>query len=39
MFGVKERNLEGQMVVDFAKKNGNGCQNMYFQRKEENRVT
>ncbi|KAK3545335.1 hypothetical protein QTP70_004062 [Hemibagrus guttatus] len=38
-FGVKERNLEGQMVVDFAKRMDMAVVNTYFQKKEEHRVT
>ncbi|KAK3533100.1 hypothetical protein QTP70_006778 [Hemibagrus guttatus] len=38
-FGVKERNLEGQMVVDFAKRMGMAVVNSYFQKMEEHRVT
>ncbi|KAK3567055.1 hypothetical protein QTP86_009004 [Hemibagrus guttatus] len=38
-FGVKERNLEGQMVVDFAKRMDMGGVNTYFQKREEHRVT
>ncbi|KAK3561816.1 hypothetical protein QTP86_014395, partial [Hemibagrus guttatus] len=38
-FGVKERNLEGQMVVDFAKRMDMGVVNIYFQKREEHRVT
>ncbi|KAK3572741.1 hypothetical protein QTP86_007058, partial [Hemibagrus guttatus] len=38
-FGVKERNLEGQMVVDFAKRMNMGVVNTYFQKREEHRVT
>ncbi|KAK3564825.1 hypothetical protein QTP86_027964, partial [Hemibagrus guttatus] len=38
-FGVKERNLEGQMVVDFAKRMDMGVVNTYFQKWEEHRVT
>ncbi|KAK3521331.1 hypothetical protein QTP70_003177 [Hemibagrus guttatus] len=38
-FGVKERNLEGQMVVDFAKRMEMGVVNTYFQKREEHRVT
>ncbi|KAK3552622.1 hypothetical protein QTP86_017898 [Hemibagrus guttatus] len=38
-FGVKKRNLEGQMVVDFAKRMGMGVVNIYFQKREEHRVT
>ncbi|KAK3574585.1 hypothetical protein QTP86_010841, partial [Hemibagrus guttatus] len=30
-FGVKERNLEGQMVVDFAKRMDMAVVNTYFQ--------
>ncbi|KAK3507176.1 hypothetical protein QTP70_009520 [Hemibagrus guttatus] len=38
-FGVKERSLEGQMVVDFAKRMDMGVVNTYFQKREEHRVT
>ncbi|KAK3566503.1 hypothetical protein QTP86_034008 [Hemibagrus guttatus] len=38
-FGVKERNLEGQMVVDFAKRMDMALVNTYFQKREEHRVT
>ncbi|KAK3545423.1 hypothetical protein QTP70_007402 [Hemibagrus guttatus] len=38
-FGVKERNLEGQMVVDFAKRMDMAVINIYFQKREEHRVT
>ncbi|KAK3565560.1 hypothetical protein QTP86_012216 [Hemibagrus guttatus] len=38
-FGVKERNLEGQMVVDFAKRMDMAVVNTYFQKREEVRVT
>ncbi|KAK3507840.1 hypothetical protein QTP70_001340 [Hemibagrus guttatus] len=38
-FAVKERNLEGQMVVDFAKRMDMGVVNTYFQKREEHRVT
>ncbi|KAK3542936.1 hypothetical protein QTP70_007285 [Hemibagrus guttatus] len=38
-FGVKERNLEGQTVVDFAKRMDMGVVNTYFQKREEHRVT
>ncbi|KAK3554792.1 hypothetical protein QTP70_033487, partial [Hemibagrus guttatus] len=38
-FGVKERNLEGQMVVDFAKRRDMAVVNTYFQKREEHRVT
>ncbi|KAK3547940.1 hypothetical protein QTP70_001327 [Hemibagrus guttatus] len=38
-FGVKERNLEGQRVVDFAKRMDMVVVNTYFQKREEHRVT
>ncbi|KAK3522283.1 hypothetical protein QTP86_001624, partial [Hemibagrus guttatus] len=38
-FGVQERKLEGQMVVDFAKRMGMAVVNTYFQKREEHRVT
>ncbi|KAK3508916.1 hypothetical protein QTP70_013736 [Hemibagrus guttatus] len=38
-FGVKERNLEGQMVVDFVKRMDIAMVNTYFQKREEHRVT
>ncbi|KAK3536514.1 hypothetical protein QTP86_013837 [Hemibagrus guttatus] len=38
-FGVKERNLEGRMVVDFAKGMDMAVVNTYFQKREEHRVT
>ncbi|KAK3515300.1 hypothetical protein QTP70_013476 [Hemibagrus guttatus] len=38
-FGVKERNLEGQMVVDFAKRMDMAVVNTYFQKRGEHRVT
>ncbi|KAK3516882.1 hypothetical protein QTP70_028199, partial [Hemibagrus guttatus] len=38
-FGVKERNLEGQMVVDFAKSMDMAVVNTYFQKREEHKVT
>ncbi|KAK3548724.1 hypothetical protein QTP70_018470 [Hemibagrus guttatus] len=38
-FGVKERNLEGQMVADFAKRMDMAMVNTYFQKREEHRVT
>ncbi|MCJ8747404.1 hypothetical protein PDJAM_G00153150 [Pangasius djambal] len=37
-FGVKEKNLEGQMVVDFAKRMDMAVVNTYFQKREEHRV-
>ncbi|KAL7867553.1 hypothetical protein SRHO_G00089370 [Serrasalmus rhombeus] len=39
MYGVKDRNAEGQMVVDFAKRMEMAVVNMYFQKREEHRVT
>ncbi|KAK3505889.1 hypothetical protein QTP70_003761 [Hemibagrus guttatus] len=38
-FGVKERNLDGQTVVDFAKRMDMAVVNTYFQKREEHRVT
>ncbi|KAK3543926.1 hypothetical protein QTP70_031835 [Hemibagrus guttatus] len=38
-FGFKERNLEGQIVVDFAKRMDMAVVNTYFQKREEHRVT
>lgn len=38
-FGVRERNNEGQMVVDFAKRMEMAVVNTYFQKREEHRVT
>ncbi|KAK3515270.1 hypothetical protein QTP70_013450 [Hemibagrus guttatus] len=38
-FGVRERNPEGQMVVDFAKRMDMAVVNTYFQKREEHRVT
>ncbi|KAK3543242.1 hypothetical protein QTP70_014104 [Hemibagrus guttatus] len=38
-FGVKERNLEGQMIVDFARRMDMAVVNTYFQKREEHRVT
>ncbi|KAK3508392.1 hypothetical protein QTP70_027449 [Hemibagrus guttatus] len=37
-FGVKERNLEGQMVVEFAKRMDMSVVKTYFQKMEEHRV-
>ncbi|KAK3509234.1 hypothetical protein QTP70_025602 [Hemibagrus guttatus] len=37
-FGVRERNLKGQMVVDFAKRMDMAVVNTYFQKREEHRV-
>ncbi|KAK3553518.1 hypothetical protein QTP70_004198 [Hemibagrus guttatus] len=38
-FRVRERNLEGQMIVDFAKRMDLAVVNTYFQKREEHRVT
>ncbi|MCJ8732242.1 hypothetical protein PDJAM_G00209080 [Pangasius djambal] len=38
-FGVKERNLEGQVVVHFAKRMDMAVVNTYFQKREEHRVS
>ncbi|KAI5101079.1 hypothetical protein C0J45_8282 [Silurus meridionalis] len=38
-FGFKERNVEGQMLVDFAKKMEMAVVNTYFKKKENHRVT
>ena len=38
-YGAKERNTEGQMVVDFAKRMGMAVVNTYFTKKEEHRIT
>ncbi|KAK3560570.1 hypothetical protein QTP86_010907 [Hemibagrus guttatus] len=38
-FGVKEKNLEGQMIVGFAKRMDMAVVNTYFQKREEHRVT
>ncbi|KAK3514022.1 hypothetical protein QTP70_001284 [Hemibagrus guttatus] len=37
--GVKERNLEGKMVVDFAKRMDMAVVKTYFQKREEHRLT
>ena len=37
--GFKERNLEGQTVVDFAKRMQMAVLNTYFRKKEKQRVT
>ncbi|KAJ8381270.1 hypothetical protein SKAU_G00020480 [Synaphobranchus kaupii] len=37
-YGVKERNVEGQMVVDFAKRMEMAVVNTYFKKREEHRV-
>ncbi|KAI5090479.1 hypothetical protein C0J45_19340 [Silurus meridionalis] len=37
-YGFKERNVEGQMVVDFAKRMEMAVVNTYIKKKEENRV-
>ncbi|XP_051789178.1 uncharacterized protein LOC127529475 [Erpetoichthys calabaricus] len=38
-YGVKERNEEGQGIVDFAKRMDMAVVNMYFKKREEHRVT
>ncbi|KAJ8347031.1 hypothetical protein SKAU_G00284320 [Synaphobranchus kaupii] len=38
-YGVKKRNVEGQMVVDFAKRMGMAVVNTYFTKREEHRIT
>ncbi|KAI5104058.1 hypothetical protein C0J45_5684 [Silurus meridionalis] len=38
-YGLKEKNVEGQMVVDFAKRMKMAVVNTYFKKKEDHRVT
>ncbi|XP_054643078.1 pleckstrin homology domain-containing family M member 3 isoform X3 [Dunckerocampus dactyliophorus] len=38
-FGIQERNAEGQMVVDFAKRMEMAIVNTCFQKRQEHRVT
>ncbi|KAF7649688.1 hypothetical protein LDENG_00137590 [Lucifuga dentata] len=38
-FGIQDRNAEGQMVVDFAKRMEMAVTNTFFQKKQEHRVT
>ncbi|KAF7710092.1 hypothetical protein HF521_008964 [Silurus meridionalis] len=38
-YGFKERNVEGQMVVEFARRMELAVVNTYFKKKEEHRVT
>ncbi|KAI5086660.1 hypothetical protein C0J45_23939, partial [Silurus meridionalis] len=38
-YGFKERNVEGQMLVDFAKRMEMAVVNTYFKKKEDHRVT
>jgi len=38
-FGIRDRNLEGQAVIDFAKRMEMAVVNTYFQKKEEHKVT
>ncbi|KAI5614476.1 hypothetical protein C0J50_9063 [Silurus asotus] len=38
-YGLKEWNVEGQMVVDFAKRMEMAVVNTYFKKKEDHRVT
>ncbi|KAF7655126.1 hypothetical protein LDENG_00060570, partial [Lucifuga dentata] len=38
-FGIQDRNAEGQMVVDFAKRTEMAVTNTFFQKKQEHTVT
>ncbi|KAI5097526.1 hypothetical protein C0J45_12835 [Silurus meridionalis] len=38
-YGLKERNVKGQMVVDLSKRIEMAVVNTYFQKKEDHRVT
>ena len=38
-FGVKDRNLDGQAVVDFAKRMEMAVVNIYFQKRKKHRLT
>ena len=38
-YGIKDQNLEGQKILDFAKRMKLAVTNTYFQKKEEQRVT
>ncbi|MGL4878533.1 hypothetical protein, partial [Paraclostridium dentum] len=38
-FGLQDRNAEGQMVVDFAKRMEMAVVNTFFQKSQEHRVT
>ncbi|KAK2917518.1 hypothetical protein Q8A73_004265 [Channa argus] len=38
-FGLQDRNAEGQMVVDFAKRMEMAVVNTFFQKRQEHRVT
>ncbi|KAI5628036.1 hypothetical protein C0J50_8274 [Silurus asotus] len=38
-YGFKERNVEGQILVDFAKRMEMGVVNTYFKKKVDHRVT
>uniref|UniRef100_A0A7N8XCY4 Endonuclease/exonuclease/phosphatase domain-containing protein n=1 Tax=Mastacembelus armatus TaxID=205130 RepID=A0A7N8XCY4_9TELE len=38
-FGMQDRNAEGQMVVDFAKRMEMAVVNTFFQKREEHRMT
>eukprot|EP00064_Thunnus_orientalis_P010544 superscaffoldBa00001440_g10570 len=38
-YGVKERNVEGKMVVDFMKRMEMAVVNTYFKKREEHRMT
>ena len=37
--GIQDRNAEGQMVVDFAKRMEMTVVNTFFQKRQEHRVT
>ena len=38
-YGIKDRNTEGQMLVDFAKRMEMVLVNIYFKKKVEHRIT
>ena len=38
-FGIQDRNTEGQMVEDFAKRKEIAVVNTFFQKRQEHRVT
>ena len=38
-YGIKDRNTEGQLVVDFAKRMEMALVNTYFKKKMEHRIT
>ena len=37
-FGIQDRNAEGQMVVDFAKRMEMAVVNIFFQKRQEHKV-